>query len=130
MRILLRSWVFVLTLALASNVAVIRQCTAAHQAAGQGSVSHHDDHQLASHAAGPGDHHHVGQDDVAAPEGPAVADQHACTKCCSMCTFASALPAQMDAPAHFHAAASFPMTTDHCSVADIRVDPGIPKRIA
>lgn len=130
MRRLLRSWVFVLALALASNGAVIRQCTAAHQAASQAPISHdYDQHVL--HAADTGDHrqHRADPDDNAAPEGPALVDDHACAKCCGICTLASALPPQLEMPADIYADASFAPLTDHCAGADIRVDPGIPKRI-
>ena len=132
MRSVLRSWVFLLALALAFNGAVIRQCAAAHQATGQASISQGHDHQHASHAAGSGDHkhHHAGHDDDAVPEGPAAADEHACFKCCGICTLASALPPELEMPVDIHTAASFTRLTDHGSGADIRVDPGIPKRIA
>jgi hypothetical protein len=132
MRSLLRSWVFVLALALAFNGAVIRQCTAAHQPTGQSPMAQGYDHQHTSHAADAGDHrhHHADHDDNAAQQGSALVDDHACAKCCGICTLVSPLPPQLEMPADIYADASFVRLTDHGSGTDIRVDPGIPKHVA
>jgi hypothetical protein len=132
MRSVLRSWVLLLALALALNGAVVRQCAAAHQAAGEASTSHDHGHQHASQAAGSGDHkhHHADHGDNAVPAGAAVADEPACANCCGICTLASGLPPQIAMPADLHGAVSFARLTVPFTDADIRVDPGIPKRIA
>lgn len=138
MRGLLRcSLVWLLALSFAASGVAARQCAAAQQmSAVADGMSHtqkdqgHHGHaaQQAVHAEH--DHaamsHQHGSDDSV----PMTQDDHACAKCCGICTLVVGMAPEVSAIAIFKVSpASFPAVSGHCCGTIATVDPGIPKRI-
>jgi hypothetical protein len=124
-----------------------RQCVAEHlqpanSAAQHNSSERHDSHTLPGaheqHSGNP-DHHANHHDHGDAISGhiqvsdPVVppADDHACRKCCSLCTVSSLLPAHPSLLVTFIISSIvFPPQQRSLFDTSVLIDPGIPKRIA
>jgi len=126
--------VYVMAVAFATSGLAWRHCAAAKIAApapiaaqSAGDTAAHHDHAAAhSHH---GDHAVEHQPAAADPVPPAT-DDHACVKCCSICTVAGALPPHVDEAIFALSSIEFCGKSDNRVGSTIRIDPGIPKRIA
>jgi hypothetical protein len=120
-------------LAFAASGFAARYCMAAHTTpghnvivqaaeAGAAHLSHadeHDKHDQHDHDGSHGQHAPAGADDIA------------CAKCCGTCTLTSAvMPSVVAEAVRVASAAVVAGPLAPCSDATVRVDPGIPKRIA
>ncbi len=133
-RFLRHTSIWLLALSFVASSAAWRQCVAAQPAAPVAAhqieiadATSHDAH--ADHVHRHGDHG-VNQQPVAdQPEQPVNAD-HACGKCCSMCTVAGVVPPGIHGAALAVSSNLFSAESDNCVGTTVGIDPGIPKRIA
>ena len=133
----LRSVIGLLALSFAASGVAARHCMAAQQ-----SSTHSVASEIAAveqaHQAQHGTGAHAKPCDEAASlkhqpidSGPATADDIACAKCCGTCTLATAVMPHVISHGIFVVSpAIFAGQSDLWSDAPLRVDPGIPKRIA
>jgi hypothetical protein len=134
MRGFIRTWVYLLSLALAVNGVLLRNCASMHQPSPHSAVAavshdHHGRHD-AAHGEHAGHHGADHNDATGSGEPSAIADQ-GYGKCCGVCTLAVALLSQPgDSVVIETVTLTFSRLSDRLSGAEIRVDPGIPKRIA
>jgi len=132
-----RSLVWLLALSFVASGIAARQCDAAHHTTApitaapdaQADPSHHaHTPQHAAHA----EHDHVtmGHQHASNDIVPMALDDHACKKCCGICTLGAAIAPEVGATVAFTvSAASFPGKSEYCCDTTIPVDPEIPKRI-
>jgi hypothetical protein len=95
-------------------------------------AAHHEHHGDDSDGHHGGGHHGTApHQQHAADDGVQIAlDDHACLKCCSMCTVASVMPAAPNPVVEFTiSAVLFSIEQSHRSDRIVLIDPGIPKRI-
>jgi hypothetical protein len=142
--VLHRFFVWTIVAALIGSGATWRACVAEHLPAAT-PVSAHQSHEHQSHDAAHHEHHgddsdrrHAGSHHGAGPHqqntvddvGRIAPDDHACLKCCAMCTVASIVPTDPNPVVIFTVSAVlFSTEQDHRSDRVILIDPGIPKRI-
>jgi hypothetical protein len=143
-----RSFVWTIVAALIVSGATWRACTAGHLPPASfvsAPPSHaQPSHEHHSHAAAHHEHHgddsdrrHGGGHHGAGPRGQAAdnpgqaaLDDHACLKCCSMCTVASIVAGDASPAVLFTiSAVLFSIEQGHRSDRTVLIDPGIPKRI-
>jgi len=128
--VLHRSFVWTIVAALIAGGATWRQCIAEHLPAATAANAQH------SHSAGHHEHHQHHDADTAGNQaaddsGPPARANHACLRCCTMCTVSSIVPPSPSPAAIFTMSALlFAVEHDCCSGRIILIDPGIPKRIA
>ena len=122
-----------MALLFAASGFVARYCMAAHFITGHTIVSqsvvtdavHH------AHASDHGEHAQHSHDESHHQQAPSDSGDVACAKCCGSCTLTTAvLPAVANEPIFIVSPAMFVGKSDHCSDTTVKVDPGIPKRIA
>lgn len=118
----------------ASSVAA-QQCAAAHHttapaAAAPAITADHAHHDHAAHDGAQAHHADSAAVHQHASGGTApLADDHACNKCCGVCTLATAMPSDARSAVIFAVSpASFSDTADPLVGTTVQVDPGIPKR--
>lgn len=120
--------VWSMAFALVAGAAASPPCLALHMPAAA-ATSADDGH--ASHRAHAGGGHHDRQTMTPADHPAPPADDHACQKCCSMCTVPSVLPSEPDSIARLAASpVEFFRGHEDWSSSTTPVDPGIPKRSA
>jgi len=127
--------VLLIALALVASGATSRLCVAMQWTAAAAAVAEHSPHVTghAADAAGHAghDHHAIHHQHGANEPAPPPDDDHGCMKCCSMCAAAHAtLPMIFAAVTSTVASSAFSADADPWFGNIIRVDPGIPKRIA
>jgi hypothetical protein len=126
-----RALALTIALALVASGTAWRQCMAMNLASGPAagaSQSAPDEQAHGHHAVHDQDAAH-GHQTADLPTDPTT-NEHACLKCCSACTFASALPPFADGAAIFTVTAvEFSRVESYRRGAEILVDPGIPKTI-
>jgi hypothetical protein len=134
--VLHRFFVWTIAAALIGSGATWRACVAEHLPAAVPVSAHqsheHQSHDAAHHERHGGGHHSVDshQQNTADEVGRIASDDHACLKCCAMCTVASVMPADPNPVVIFTVSAVlFSTEQDHRSDRVILIDPGIPKRI-
>jgi hypothetical protein len=140
--VLHRCLVATIAAALIVSGATWRACIAEHlppAAPASAHPSHAQHSHIALHerhgddgAAHLGVHHHgaESQPQHATDDGQPALGDHACLKCCSMCTVASVMPADPNPGVTFIiSAVLFSAAQSHCSDRVVLIDPGIPKRI-
>jgi hypothetical protein len=127
-RIFRRSFIIALALAFIASGAGWQRCIAANilpaQAPNHSGLQSHSAHAAAHHHAHDGiAHHHTGNNSDQQP----ISD-HACVKCCSLCTIGGVILLRADRPVAFTVSAiSFFASNKSFSDRTILVDPGIPK---
>jgi hypothetical protein len=141
--VLHRFFVWTIVAALIVSGATWRVCIAGHLPAASPvsvqrshehhspAVVHHEHHGDDSDGRHGGGHQGTGshQQHSADDGGQLALDDHACLKCCSMCTVASVMPADPNPVVIFTiSAVLFSVEQDHRSDRVVLIDPGIPKR--
>lgn len=130
--LLRRAFVIATAVAFVISGAAWRHCLAAPPAPVAVASSHgHDVSHHAQHG-GHDAHHgeHAAINDATIDADLPAADDHACGKCCSICTITSVSPAAMDTIAvPAVSLVLYGCKADPCRDTTITVDPGIPKRI-
>ena len=132
-RFLRHTFVWLLALSFVASGAAWRQCVAAQPAAGatvmhrtHDAKSHHDHAMQHSHLHGDYTLHQQAADNPP----PNITDDHACSKCCGICTVAGMMPTAVDAAIFAASFITFSRTADDGVGTTVGIDPGIPKRIA
>jgi hypothetical protein len=95
-------------------------------------ATHHEHHGDDSDGRHGGGHHGAGlhQQHAADDGGQLALDDHACLKCCSMCTVASIMPADPNPVVKFTiSTVLFSIEQGYRSDRVVLIDPGIPKRV-